>query len=154
VSIKEELETIRNQHNGVLHPEHVLEYAKAHADSALHGKFEWNDKKAAHAHRLQTARQVIQMHIKVIDTARGKRPVRMYFAPVPEMTPQPGGYVSTADKMASPDGRAEIGLMVLKRMEAHYLNYPLDELSPVVAEIHAVRAMFEQQLGLLEVEAA
>jgi hypothetical protein len=78
----------------------------------------------------------------------------MYFAPVPEMTPQPGGYVSTADKMASPDGRAEIGLMVLKRMEAHYLNYPLDELSPVVAEIHAVRAMFEQQLGLLEVEAA
>lgn len=53
-----ELERIRRA-NGGLTPEAVLDSARSH-NAVLHGAFEWDDAKAAEAHRLDQAGHVIR----------------------------------------------------------------------------------------------
>lgn len=45
--------------NGLLLPERVVEAAKDPND-VLHAEFEWDDAKAAHAHRIEQARELIR----------------------------------------------------------------------------------------------
>jgi hypothetical protein len=45
--------------NGELSPERVVQEARS-GDSPLHEFFEWDDEKAAHAHRIQQARSLIR----------------------------------------------------------------------------------------------
>jgi len=66
-SIAEELELIRTINGGLLDPAEVVEYAK-NPDTLLHNKFEWDDSKAAYAHRLQQARMIIRLKLTVVDT--------------------------------------------------------------------------------------
>jgi hypothetical protein len=146
VTLQKELQLIRKQHNGVLHPEHVVDYARRHKKSALHGRFEWDDAKAAELHRLQRAREIISVYVEVIDDGSGSKTMRAFFSPVPDSGPKQGGYVSTAEKLQHPDGRAEVALAQLKRMRSHYESYPLDELLPVVTAIDKLRAELESQL--------
>jgi hypothetical protein len=146
MTVGAELDRIRKQHNGVLQAEHVVAYARTHKKSALHGRFEWDNAKAAEAHRLQTARQLIGVHIRVIENGGREIPMRTFFSPVPDSGPRPSGYVSTAEKLQHPDGRTEVALAQLKRMRSHYESYPLDELAPVVEVIDRLRVELEGRL--------
>jgi hypothetical protein len=150
--IQKELELISKRHNGVLHPEHVLAYARNHPKSALHGRFEWDDARAAERQRLQTARQIISVYVKVIDIGGEEKTVRAFFSPIPDSGPQTRGYVSTVEKMQHPGGRAEIALHVLKRMYGEYQSYPLEELEPVAQAIRKLQA--ELGVGQVKAEAA
>jgi hypothetical protein len=57
--IREELLAISKKHKGILKPCDVITYAERHKNSALYSQFTWDDSKAAHAHRLFQARQII-----------------------------------------------------------------------------------------------
>jgi ADP-dependent phosphofructokinase/glucokinase len=63
--IGEALETIRLENGGELHPQAVVADARD-AKSPLHRYFEWDDKKAAEAHRMDQARALIRS-VRVID---------------------------------------------------------------------------------------
>lgn len=54
-----ELHRIRDENDGVLTPEAVVEDSTPE-DAPLHNHFEWDDKKAAHKHRIEQARQIIR----------------------------------------------------------------------------------------------
>jgi hypothetical protein len=56
--IQAALQEIANQHDGILRPEIVVDAARAKT-SPLHSSFEWDNTKAAEAHRLWQARQLI-----------------------------------------------------------------------------------------------
>lgn len=66
MSIKDELNYIAKRNNGCVNPEKVLKYAK-NPKTALHKKFEWDNKKASHEYRLWQARQVIRVHVSIIE---------------------------------------------------------------------------------------
>ena len=59
--IREALEGIRKKY-GRLTPSLTVKVAK-HPDSILHTRFEWDDSKAAHEHRLWQARQLISTNV-------------------------------------------------------------------------------------------
>lgn len=63
--IGEELDAIRLKSGGSLHPQDVVTGARD-PKSVLHPHFEWNDAKAAEAHRMDQARALIRS-IRVID---------------------------------------------------------------------------------------
>lgn len=62
---REELEKIREKSGGTLIPELVVEYAKK-KNNPLHKYFSWDDSEAARLYRLQQARAVISVVVKVI----------------------------------------------------------------------------------------
>lgn len=64
-AIGEAFEKISKANNGELHPEAVINHAKDER-SPLHAHFEWNDAVAAHAYRMDQARQLIRL-IRVED---------------------------------------------------------------------------------------
>jgi hypothetical protein len=62
--IKQELLAIqRASKDRMLHAGQVVSWARTHAKSALHSRFQWNNEKAAHEYRLWQARQLITIHI-------------------------------------------------------------------------------------------
>src|SRR5476651_2627558 len=67
----EELERLRAARNGNLIAAHVVEAAKRKT-SVLHGVFEWDDKKAAHMHRLDQASGLIRHMVVVSIGAKGE----------------------------------------------------------------------------------
>lgn len=66
VDAYQELERIRKENDG-LEPEAVVQQA-ADPECILHAGFEWDDSKAAHAHRLQQARLIIRSVQVVIES--------------------------------------------------------------------------------------
>lgn len=58
-AIKERLQQLERTADGVLTPTVVVEDA-SNPESILHDQFEWDDAKAAHAHRLDQARVLIR----------------------------------------------------------------------------------------------
>jgi hypothetical protein len=69
-----ELERIREARE--LTAEAVVEESKP-KDAVLHPAFEWNDKRAAHEHRLWQARNVIRC-VQVITPDRGREPIYVH----------------------------------------------------------------------------
>jgi hypothetical protein len=66
--IGEELEKIAGSNQGMLKADAILDAAKSRK-SALHQHFEWDDAKAAHAHRLMQARHLVRsISIEDVDT--------------------------------------------------------------------------------------
>ena len=58
-AVKARLHDLERANDGLLLPDVVVEDARRE-DSPLHDIFEWDDAKAAHAHRLEVARQLIR----------------------------------------------------------------------------------------------
>lgn len=59
-----ELELIRQRNRGFLRPQDVIKAARSKT-SQLHRYFEWNDSRAAEKHRLDQAREIIQVSVIV-----------------------------------------------------------------------------------------
>ena len=65
-----EIQKLRRQ-DGSYSPDDVVDFAKTHSKSELHKQFEWDDRTAAHEHRLFTARHLITLHIRVVSSSGG-----------------------------------------------------------------------------------
>lgn len=74
--IGNELERIRSENNGRLMPPTVVEQAR-NRRSPLHRYFEWNDKTAAEAYRLDQARTLIRI-VQIEDSESDKPPRRAF----------------------------------------------------------------------------
>ena len=139
MSICEELEEIRRQSDdGTIKPEAVVAYAE-NPETALHSRFEWDQDKAAHQHRLWQAREIIRVHVTILP--QDERPVRAYVSLPSDRVKPGGGYRGIADVLENPDWRAEllaVALDELGRWQAKYKH--LNELSRIFAEAEKLRA--------------
>lgn len=108
-----ELELIRKQHNGLLRPVDVVEFAR-NENTALHSKFTWDDTKAAHEYRLWQARQLIAITI-TIETPT---------------VPEHRTYVSIKEHRRTPDGgyRKTVEVLTEEQSRKLLLKQALDEL--------------------------
>lgn len=138
--IEEELEMLRDQHGGVVPPEAVVEFARDPA-TALHAKFEWDDEKAAHEHRLNQARFLLRTIVKYEEHVH--EPVRVYVS-LPSDRKPGGGYRVLAQVMSDEDRRAELMRMALTELCAVKRKYAqLSALNPVFREIDKAQQQFD-----------
>src|SRR5580765_2008829 len=75
-AIGQELTRIKDANKGRLTPQSVVEEARKRSNP-LHRHFEWNDKTAAEAYRLDQARTLIRI-VQVEDTDNGDKPRRAF----------------------------------------------------------------------------
>lgn len=135
-TVQEELAEICAEHDGLLRAEDIVEYAR-NPETALHSRFTWDDNKAAEAHRLWQARQVIRVHVQVFSEA--KEPVRMYVNLVPDRRNEGGGYRPIVDVMANRDMRAQLLKQAMAEVNAWRAKYrALKELEPIFDAINQV----------------
>jgi len=91
-AVRECLQAIADKNGGVLTAEMVVEEAKKKS-SPLHDLFEWDIKKAAEAHWVETARRVIRS-VKVVITTDTRQVSTVYYVRDPDMDSGEQGYVS------------------------------------------------------------
>jgi hypothetical protein len=137
--IKKELEQIRKANGGELTAEAVVAFAKSNKKSELHGRFSWDVKTAAEAHWLHIARNIIRVHIEVIDRGDGeKTPMRAYFNPVVEKD-ESRSYTPTRTALSHEDTRRTIIVTQCDRLDAILSSYPLPELDAIGRAIDSAR---------------
>lgn len=137
-TVGEELERIRVYNNGRLEPSLVVDAARP-PDAALHDAFEWDDAKAAEAHRADQARYIIRHIEVVIDKAEGDpTPVRAF---VSVKRDEDRSYTAVTDALSDPTLRAQVLAGALKELEAWRHRYAeLLELAKVFAVIDQARS--------------
>ena len=132
----DELEDIRKiDHEGLLRPEAIVEYAEKNRNSILHQSFEWDDGKAAYNYRLWQARQLI---VRVTIEATEGRFIQAYVSLTSNRIK--GGYRSMVEVFMNNDTREELlmdALEELNRIKAKYRE--LKELEKIFAEIDKVQ---------------
>jgi len=115
--IGEALETIRLENGGELHPQAVVADARD-AKSPLHRYFEWDDKKAAEAHRMDQARALIRS-IRIIDDNDDK--ARPAFLSI--RSDNGVGYRSLGDVLSSRDLRQRLLEQAERDLDAWTARY-------------------------------
>lgn len=136
MTIEEELELVCNQNGGVLRAEDVVEFARD-SGTALHSKFTWDDGQAAHLYRLQQARNVINVMVRMVENVSA--PVPIYVSLVEERRSPGGGYRRTEDVMRDPEQRLLILKQAQKELESWQRRYAaFDEFGRVFREIERI----------------
>jgi len=116
--------------DGLLHAESVLEAARS-ADSPLHGRFEWDDARAAEGYRLGQARTLIAAAI-IMEPRLGE-PIRAYVSLTPDRA-NGGGYRGTGEVLDSAGLRRILLADALREIEVLARRYStLHELASVWA---------------------
>jgi hypothetical protein len=137
VRIIKELGRITQQHGGVLRAEDVVEAARPRS-SPLHSKFEWNDSKAAHEHRLWQARQLISVCVQVIPGAN--KEFSVYCSLSSDRSKRGGGYRTTVAVMSNAEMREQLLEDALHELNLFQRKYTsLRELAGVFTAIRKVR---------------
>lgn len=137
----EELERIRVRQNGRLEAEAVLREA-AKPKSPLHPAFEWDDAKAASAHRLEQARYLIRSIEVVMQRDNAEPgPIRAF---VSVERDNDRSYTSTAHALADDDLRRQVIGQAWRELEAWRKRHAeLIEFAKVFTEIDQARLAFE-----------
>lgn len=136
-TIREELEQIRDEHNGQIPPEAVIAFAR-NKNTALHTEFEWDDTEAAHQFRLEQARRIIRLNINIVPTKNGNVRVPVYVSLVADRK-NGGGYRTLNDVMSDDDMREQFLQQALDDLQRVRRKYEtLRELTPVFAAIDRV----------------
>jgi hypothetical protein len=134
-SVKEELLFIHEKNKyGLLLTQEVVEFAK-NPDTHLHSKFEWDDSKAAQAHRIQQARQIITLELKVIKSDKNTQKTQCYVS-ISDDRKSGGGYRAIETVLADDVLRQQLlegVLSELLRLKTKYNH--LQELAGVFLEI-------------------
>lgn len=129
----------------VLTPEMVVEDAKQE-ESPLHSMFEWNDKSAAHKHRLHTARQLIKsVTIKI--TVHNVQVAAPYYVRDPEAQDNEQGYRSVADIKNEPPTAKTVLLSEISRVKQ-----TLDRASKIANALGLDDEFEELKASVLSVE--
>ena len=130
----DELAVLYAEH-GSIDPEIVVEWAREHPESALHGRFIWDDTKAAHQYRLVQARNIIT-EVEIVHSDGKVRQV--YVSPYDQR--KKGGYVALVDVMSDQEKRQRFlvqALLEYQRLGEKYASLQeLAEVRAVVARVH------------------
>ena len=128
--------------NGTLTPNRVLEAAKDKR-TALHKYFEWDDKKAGHAYRLEQARQLIRsVECEVTVYDRGVRCVALVRTP---NVPASRQSYSSVERLRENRADARAALEYEMDRAESYLNRCL-----VLAEVFKLKPEFERLVSSLQ----
>jgi hypothetical protein len=124
-----ELREISSQNGGMLRPPDVIEFAK-NPKTALHGCFTWDDTEAAHAWRLQQARQVIRVAVTVLP---GEDPLKYRaFVSLKDDRYNDQGYRAMVDVMSDGHLRTTVLAEAMMEMQTFMSKYEgLKELAGV-----------------------
>ncbi len=127
-----ELEAIRLDNDGILRARDVVDYAQEHEDSAIREWFDWDDDSAAYHHRLNQARQLIQVYVRVEHVSLA--PTRTYVSLESDRYERGtgGGYREIRDVLTDPVKRGELVAQALKEAGIWRSKYQyLDELARI-----------------------
>lgn len=102
-----ELKAIEKR-DGIIYPERVVEFA-SNPDTALHGKFCWDDTEAARQYRIYQARQIIRVTVRMVEMPERKEPMQVRaFVSLPEDRKDTGGYRDIVAVLGSDDLRRQL----------------------------------------------
>jgi hypothetical protein len=131
------LEEIRLSNGGVISPVAVVSVVESDPGHVLRPLFEWDDRKAAVAHRLEQARGLIRS-IAVI-RPESKESDRQYQLEITSYQPRESGYRTTEDVFADPVAKAELFKRAWLELTACHRKYRrLTELNAVWEAIESV----------------
>ncbi len=128
-ALQDELARIYGR-DGILHPATVIAEAR-NKRNPLHAQFTWDDTKAAEAHRMNEARNLIRVAVKVIP-AISNQAVREYVSISTMRRMGTGSYLATVDVVADDERRAQAladAIKTLTQLERRF-GY-LEELAPI-----------------------
>lgn len=111
-----ELERLKTWHNGALDPEHVVE-ASRDPDAPLHEAFEWDDKTAADAYRVNQAGYLIRS-IEIAHVAAPEADPAYIRAFVSVERGKERSYTGTFDALADPDLRKQVVAAAWRELES------------------------------------
>lgn len=133
----EEMERIRVHRNGRLDQEAVVEAARSE-ESALHGHFEWDDRKAANSFRLDQAGHLIRcIAIEMPKRGGDDAPIRAFVNVVRDGD---RSYTSTAHALSDADLRQQVLDTAWRELEAWRQRHAeLIELAEVFSVIDQAR---------------
>lgn len=132
---QQELERVRTAHKGRLHPKHVVAAARDPANP-LHNKFEWDDKKASEAYRLQQAMELIR---QVTFLPKGAdEPVRAYVSLSSDRLSR-GGFRAMVDVLSDAQLKAQMIEDAKQELSAFQQRY--DQLRKVAKFRSVFRAI-------------
>lgn len=129
--VGEELDSLRMSNDGILVWEDVIEFAKGHTRSDCNKAIEWDDKKAAHAHRKNQVRSLIRS----VRVRRNNKSVRAFITIKGKK-----GYYSFDDVMADEQMREDLVEGYMKRLTSiQEETKAIKEFAKVNAEIERAR---------------
>lgn len=138
MTIKSELLALQDE-EGILDPKGVVDWARKHKKSALHGAFTWDDAKAADEYRIWEARRLIRIHI-VTDDGEPE------FVSLSIDRPGGGGYRSVSDVLSNrnlSDVMLRDALSDLERVRARYAR--VKELTSVWNEVDKAKRVAKEK---------
>lgn len=106
MTVREELERLRNRHGGIITPEQVVDAARPKS-SSLHKSFTWNDGEAAHQWRLEQARRLLRVYVTVFNDGKRERETRMFVSLSTDRRNE-GGYRAIVDVMGDAALRGQL----------------------------------------------
>ena len=131
-----ELETIRQNNDGVLNPHDVVEYARPD-NSLLHTHFEWDDEKASEQYRLWQARQLISLVVTTVAPETKEYEVRTYISLTSDR--KEGGYRLITDVLDNTETRAQMMKDAISELRVFRIKYgKLTELAKIFAAMEEV----------------
>jgi hypothetical protein len=139
---------LRMRNGGVLSPEDIVKDAR-NPSAPYHGEFEWNLKKAAHLHHLNTARYLMRSIKEVIVRVSGKKEsVRAYFPIIRNQEPR--AYRATRDIMSDATLRMQLIENALgdhRNWENRYSNLAAlaEEIAMVISAGEKARKSFARK---------
>lgn len=134
--IRSELEKIRVECGGTIPCGAVVERARAE-EHPLHDRFEWDDTKAAHQHRLQQERQLIR--ICVVEVPQVEMPIRQYVSIIEDRGEGRAGYRRVEDVLSDEYRRLRLLEQSLGDFERFQQKYAvLEEWAAVFAAAKSV----------------
>lgn len=120
-SVGSSLETLRQQFKGELTPSDIVEAARS-TNHPLHSFFEWDDTKAAQAHRLAQARTLIRSVVAVYRRDKTSAPIAIKaFMHIPEG--ETSHYRSTPDALSQKKTRDAVLQMAWRELAAWRKKY-------------------------------
>jgi len=136
-SIQNELELLRKQHDGLIRPTDVVDFARD-PKTALHERFTWDDGKAATEYRLWQAREIIRVSVTFMPSI--EKEYRTYVSLLDDRQREGGGYRSVVSVLKNPARRETMLSEALAELDGFRQRYAmLKELAPVFAAIDRVK---------------
>src|ERR1044071_8009070 len=122
--IREALETIAQQHNGLLRAEDVLREAQKE-NNVLHTwkGFEWDETKAAFKYNLQQARSLIRCTVEYVGPSDNQELARVFVSLSPDRKAHGGGYRPLVSVIEDDELQAQLmedPIKELQRIKARY----------------------------------
>lgn len=141
---RELLEEISRRNGGVVRPQDVVREA-ASPSHELHGVFNWDDKTAAHEHRLEQARELIRS-VRVVVTTEKKQVEVVYYTRDPRLPTTEAGYIAlpklqTDAEIARQAIAAEFGRSLAALRRARDLAIALGADTKIDNLIEAIEAL-------------